>query len=153
MLIDSHHEVYVFASAFLCGQVVCIIFDVFRAFRKNISPSIHTVNIQDLLFGILTLFIIYGTLTYVNDAIVRWYEIASLFISGAVYFLFESRFVLKMFTIIFSRIIRPVVIMKSKLYIAVNVLKIRLFCPFFAKFTGFSKKCIKKIRKFIKNHK
>ncbi len=152
MLIDSRHEIYVFAAAFVCGQIICIIFDVFRAVRKNISPSVHTVNIQDIFLGIIILFIVYRTLSYINDAIVRWYEIASLLIACSVYFLFESRWVLKIFTVFFSWFIKPLLIMKSKLYFFSGMLKIRFFKPVFKGFVVFSRNCIKKIRKPIKNH-
>jgi len=137
----------VFVSAFLCAQVICVIFDAFRAIRKNISPSVYVVSIHDILFCSIAFFLIYRTFSVTNNAMVRWYEIASLFVSCTVYFLFESKYILNILTIIFSWFIRPLMIIAGQLYILSNALRNRVFAPFCSRISGFSKKCIKKLPK------
>ena len=151
MLIDSGHEFYVFFSAFICGQLIFVIFDIFRALRKNVTSSIYVVSIQDIIFCILSFGIVYKTLKYVNNGEIRWFEPAALVFSAIIYFLFESIYVIKFFSAVFKLIIKPLKFILKWLNRALNIVKNIFFRLYIGNKKRFSEYSIKKLLKWQKN--
>lgn len=95
MEISIKHELIVFWGAFFCSQVICILFDFFRALRKSTHPGRRLVALQDIVFCALSFKIFFDTCYVTNNGKLRWYIFVSFFLSMVLYFCIESAFVIK----------------------------------------------------------
>ncbi|MBR6033737.1 MAG: spore cortex biosynthesis protein YabQ [Clostridia bacterium] len=91
MSIEQAHLFYVFT---LTGILISLIFDVFRIIRKNfIVSDLHTI-IQDILFFIITCFLIMYTLFKFNNGELRNYVVFGIAFGATIYFfLFSKSFI------------------------------------------------------------
>ncbi len=83
MEISKLHELYVVCGSFLCGAVLGFIFDIFRSMRKCFVFKDKTVALQDLIYWIIALSVIYAVVYYLNFAQLRMYQF--LFMLAGVY--------------------------------------------------------------------
>ena len=97
MFINPSEELMIFLSFFVCSILSCIVFDFFRALRKNIKMNTFFVLISDILFWIFTAIITAFCLFYVNDGLVRAFVICAFVIGGFLYFFTISRIVFFLF--------------------------------------------------------
>lgn len=96
MIISIKHEMIVFWSAFLCGQVVFFLFDFFRALRKSIKHSKAMVAAEDTLFCLIAFKIFFDMLHATNNGHIRWYIPASLISGLVIYFFVLSKYLIKL---------------------------------------------------------
>ena len=90
-------ELWIFFGFFICGSVCGMVFDVFRAFRKNFKLSDAWVIVTDALFWLITTPICAFCVFYLNDGMLRAFVVMSFFIGVILYFLCISRVVFKVF--------------------------------------------------------
>lgn len=157
MTISIKHEMIVFWTAFLSGQIICVLFDFFRTLRKNTKNSKTSVAIEDMLFCTIAFKIFFDTCYITNNGAMRWYIFAAYILSAIIYFCTESMYVIKLWNIIFKIskfFISPVI----KIFVAVMSFFKKLF--FGAKtriirFFGSSKDKFRQIaiKKHTKRHK
>ena len=95
MEVSSVNQAYVFLSMILCGGICTAVFDVFRAVRRYKKSDGGVIVLQDLVFWIVELCLVYLTAFKLNYAKVRVYEILALVIGSVIYFVTLSDFVIK----------------------------------------------------------
>lgn len=86
MTVNLSSELLIFFSFFICGAICGIIFDVFRAIRKNIKMNTPFVLISDVLFWILVTYISAFCVFYINDGLLRAFVICAFLIGVFLYF-------------------------------------------------------------------
>ena len=102
MEISIKHEMVVFWSAFLCAQIICILFDFFRVLRQNIPHNKTFVAIEDIVFCTLSFKIFSDTCYITNNGKLRWFIFASMAGSAILYFFLETKLFIKIFSFIFK---------------------------------------------------
>ncbi len=90
-------EAFVFLSAVLCGALLHVLYDLFFIIRKKSAGEPIMIHVQDGLFWILALFIMFFGLLTINGGIVRFYELLGAFLGVVIYRLTLSEYVLKLF--------------------------------------------------------
>lgn len=90
-------EIRIFLSFFISGAVCGMVFDFFRALRRNFSLSFVWVLITDSLFWIITTAISAFCVFYLNDGLLRSFVVVSFFIGVILYFFTVSALVLTAF--------------------------------------------------------
>lgn len=78
-------ELQVVGTAFFCGALITIVYDVLRIFRRVISHGNVWIGIEDLLFWIWTSFWIFGVLYRENDGNLRLYTMISMALGMILY--------------------------------------------------------------------
>lgn len=109
MGVSISDQALVFLGMAACGAVIGIIFDMFRTFRKLARPGALGVNLSDLLFWVIGICVLIGSLVFLNSGELRWYVFIGLFLGGILYFSLLSQWILKFFIQvcrIFTKIIR-----------------------------------------------
>lgn len=120
----------IFILFFVIGLIISIIFDFFRAIRKNFKASDFATLIEDIVFLGITSFLIIFSIIKINGGEVRFYIFLAIFFGILLYSLTISN----LCVIIFNVIVR----------ICKKIFQI----PFLV-----SKKAIKMLKKTIKNLK
>lgn len=120
----------IFILFFVIGLIISIIFDFFRAIRKNFKTSDFATLIEDIVFLGITSFLIIFSIIKINGGEVRFYIFLAIFFGILLYSLTISN----LCVIIFNVIVR----------ICKKIFQI----PFLV-----SKKAIKMLKKPIKNLK
>lgn len=86
------NQAYLFLIFTINGIIIGILFDIFRVLRKSFKTSDIITYIQDVLFWILTGFILlYSVFTFSNGEI-RLYMFFGVFIGGLIYMLMFSKY-------------------------------------------------------------
>ncbi len=98
MLVDSFHDTGVFLASFLCGQLVGLILDVFRGYRKNKRVSKNILAAQDSFFCAISFYLFYKTVCLTNSGDIRWYTIIGAVLGLVLYFVAESIYIVKITT-------------------------------------------------------
>lgn len=75
----------VFLLFFIIGIIIAIIFDFFRAIRKNFKTSDNAILIQDIIFILLSAFLIIYSIIYLNGGAVRFYLFLGIFFGITIY--------------------------------------------------------------------
>ncbi len=90
--------------AALCGAVLCVLYDVFRALRKNGLRTKFAVFVQDILFATISAFFVFAFLMRFTKGEYRGYVPASFLTGFLCYNYTLSRFSAKLFIFMFSKI-------------------------------------------------
>ena len=93
MNISASAQVLVFFAMVLCGVMCGILFDLFRGIRYRRKTSGGVVAVQDLIFWILELILVYAVIFAINYAYVRVFELIALILGSVLYFMTLSDFV------------------------------------------------------------
>lgn len=70
----------IFILFFIIGIIISIIFDFFRAVRKNFKTSDITTLVEDVIFLIITSFLIIFSIIKINGGEVRFYLFLGIFL-------------------------------------------------------------------------
>lgn len=86
------NQAYLFLIFTINGIFIGILFDIFRVLRRSFKTSDIITYIQDILFWILTGFVLlYSVFTFSNGEI-RFYMFLGVFIGGLIYMLMFSKY-------------------------------------------------------------
>lgn len=89
------NQAYLFLIFSITGIVIGLLFDFFRILRKSFkTPNIITY-IEDILFWILTGFILLYTIFTFSKGEIRLYMFVGIFIGCIIYMLLLSKFIIK----------------------------------------------------------
>ena len=94
-------EAYIFYIALAGGVLTGVIFDIFRAFRKQHSSSTGFVAVQDILFWIITAGIVFALLLKYNYGEPRFFIFTGILIGGILYHATISMYVVIVISKIF----------------------------------------------------
>lgn len=106
----AQNQAYLLLVFTLTGVVIGLLFDFFRILRKSIKTPNFATYIEDILFWILTGFIILYNIWYFNDGEIRIYMFLGIIIGVLIYM---------------STLSKPIIYIFSKILIfIINLLKI-----------------------------
>jgi len=89
------NQAFLFLIFIINGIQIGILFDIFRILRKSFKTSDITTYIQDILFWVLTGFILlYSIFTFSNGEI-RFYMFLAVFLGCLLYMLMFSKYFIK----------------------------------------------------------
>lgn len=74
-----------FILFFIIGLIIGIIFDFFRAIRKNFKSSDFTTLIEDIAFLVITSFLVIFSIIRINGGEVRFYLFLGIFFGILIY--------------------------------------------------------------------
>lgn len=95
-----------FGIYLIIGCLLGFIFDFFRAIRKSIKNSNIATYIEDIIYVIISFMIIVSALQILNDGELRFYIFLGIFIGVILYFIFISKYVIKIESWIISNIVK-----------------------------------------------
>lgn len=101
-------QVYTFLYSVLVGMFIGLIYDIFRIKRKLVKTAAFFIYIEDLLFWIITAFIMFAFLFYINDGEIRIYIYLGVITGIILYSLLFSKLIIKCSVAIFNFIGRVV---------------------------------------------
>lgn len=131
------NQAYLFLIFTFTGMAIGILFDIFRALRKNFNTSDILISIQDILFWIITGFMILYNIWYFNDGEIRIFMFLGIILGVLIYILTLS-------SIIFQLLYKILTIAKSILIKPIQAI-IKLFNGVFEGFLKILQKNLKKI--------
>lgn len=131
------NQAYLFLIFTFTGMAIGILFDIFRALRKNFNTSDILISIQDILFWIITGFMILYNIWYFNDGEIRIFMFLGIILGVLIYILTLS-------SIIFQLLYKILTIAKSILIKPIQAI-IKLFKGVFEGFLKILQKNLKKI--------
>lgn len=94
----AQNQAYLFLVFSLTGIIIGIIFDFFRILRKSFKTSNIITYIEDIIFWILTGFIILYAIWFFNDGEIRTYIFLGIIMGVLVYMVTLSSLIIKLFT-------------------------------------------------------
>lgn len=150
------NQAYLFLIFTLNGCIIGLLFDFFRILRKSFKTSNLVTYIEDILFWILTGFLVLYSIFTFNNGEIRFFIFLGIAIGILLYMLIFSNYVIKINVYIIG-IIKKITIAIGKIIIypiriIINVSKKIFFKPIRFLFINFNNltKNIKKIPKKIK---
>ena len=116
--ISVSSQVFEFFAMIILGLACGVVFDVFRGIRRMGRTASGVVAMQDLMFWLSELALVYMVTFYLNYAHVRAFELLALIIGSSIYFMTVSRYVIA-FVHKTANAIWKVIILVSKPFLAV----------------------------------
>lgn len=137
----AQNQAYLFLVFSLTGVIIGILFDFFRILRRTIKTSNFITYIEDILFWILTGFLILYNIWCFNNGEIRIYMFLGIILGVLIYMLTLSSILIK----IFSKILRTLI----------NMLKLpfKTIISVFRKIVTSIEKIFTKITKKLTNKK
>ena len=89
------NQAYLFLIFILNGFLIGILFDIFRILRKLLKTTDFITYIQDILFWILTAFIVLYSIFKFNNGELRGFIFIGIFIGVSIYLLLFSKSFIK----------------------------------------------------------
>lgn len=106
MIFNPVYELRIFFSFFACGISCGLIFDAFRAVRRQFKGGSAATAFYDILFWLAVTVVCVICVFFLNDGLMRAFVIISFLLGGFLYFLTFSSVILKLFLRIFALIIK-----------------------------------------------
>lgn len=101
----AQNQAYLFLVFSLTGVIIGILFDFFRILRRTIKTSNFITYIEDILFWILTGFLILYNIWYFNNGEIRIYMFLGIILGVLIYMLTLSSILIKIFSKILQTLI------------------------------------------------
>lgn len=112
---------------FIAGILIGVLFDIFRIMRRTFKTSDIITYIQDVLFWILTGFILLFTIFTFNNGELRVYAFVGMFCGSAIYLLTISKYFIKLCVVSLEFIKKLIYVPMLKCY---NIIKKFVIHPF-----------------------
>lgn len=100
------NQAYLFLVFSLTGIAIGVLFDFFRILRRTIKTGNIITYMEDILFWILTGFLVLYNIWYFNNGEIRIYMFLGIILGTLIYMSTLSNIVVKLFTKILSTIIK-----------------------------------------------
>lgn len=142
------NQAYLFLIFTINGIIIGLLFDIFRILRKSFKTSDIVTYLQDILFWILTGFILLYSIFVFSNGEIRFYMFLGVFLGCLIYMIIFSKYFIninvkiililkKIILKILSIIIFPIniiikiikkVFFKPTNFVTINVKKIKVNC-------------------------
>ena len=86
-------EAIIFLIFIVIGALTAVMFDFFRILRKTFKTPDFITHIEDVLFGIITWFLVIYSLIFLNNGNLRLYIIIGIILGIILYFLLFSKYI------------------------------------------------------------
>ena len=134
------NQAYLFGIFILNGFIIGILFDIFRILRKSFKTNNLVTTVEDILFWIITGFIILFSIFKFNNGELRGFIFIGIFIGTLIYMLIFSKIFIKINLYIINFIKKMVYfIIIIPLKTIFNIIKKIIFKPFSFIVINFSK--------------
>lgn len=90
-----YDEMQLFMVCLALGMVLALIYDGIRIFRLLFSHWDWVVDVEDLVYWIFTAWMVFRTLFYYNQGMLRGYAFLGMFLGMLLYILTVSRLLLR----------------------------------------------------------
>ena len=120
------NQAYLFFIFIINGILIGLLFDFFRILRRIIKTNDIVTYIEDILFWILTGFIILYSIFVFNDGQLRLYMFLGIILGAFTYMIFISSYVIKINIKIINFLRKVVNIMIAPFKFLLNILR-RIF--------------------------
>lgn len=151
MEISVEMQISIFLTAFICGAIIGFIYDLFRIWRKVHNPPYWLVTVQDIIFWMISLIIIFLRIYNTYNSQMRLFEIFASALGCFLYFITLSKFIIKI-SVSAINLLKKVTVFAVKIFL----LPLLFFYKFVKKpaMSAFnkSKSKIRKINKIFKNY-
>lgn len=101
-------QVYIFLWSVLIGAIMGVIFDFFRALRRNGNTRNIIVYLQDIIFWFIVAIIIITSSFILNNGELRGYMLIGYLLGALLYMLLLSTYIKGMFIIIMNLITKGI---------------------------------------------
>lgn len=95
-------QVYIFLGTILVGAIMGVIFDFFRALRRNGNTRNIIVYIQDIVFWLIVAVIIITSSFILNNGDLRGYMLIGYLLGAFLYMLILSNYIKGIFVIVMN---------------------------------------------------
>ncbi len=136
------NQLYLFIIFLITGGIIGILFDIFRILRKSFRYKDYIIDIQDVIFWILTASILLYSSFIFNDGEIRMFMILSSVLGFIIYLFTLSKLFIKIN-------VKIILIIKKFIVKTTEILLIPIKKLFFKPFTFF----VINIKKTIKSFK
>lgn len=99
-------QVWIFLMFVLCGGIIMLIFDFFRAVRIAAKTGIPATAVCDVLFCVSAAFCITACVWNTNNGAFRCFELIGLILGGIFYFFLLGRWIFKIFLFLTENILK-----------------------------------------------
>lgn len=144
--IDVKLQIISFLRSMCLGVIFCILYDLFRAIRKNTASTIAEVFVEDLLFFLICTPIVFCFLLATTNGMLRAYVFLGIVLGFLLFRITLSRFTVKILDFLLKQII--------KIFKALDK-GLKVFCELvgriFNKISLLTIKFFKKAKKVAKN--
>ena len=89
------NQAYLFLVFTINGIIIGLLFDIFRILRRSFKTSDGITYIQDILFWILTGFILLYSIFTFSDGEIRFYMFLGVFLGCLIYMILFSKYFIK----------------------------------------------------------
>ncbi len=117
-----YDEIQLFLICLMLGAVLALVYDGVRIFRLLIPHRDWVVDMEDLIYWVFTAWMVFRTLFYYNQGMLRGYAFLGMFVGMLVYMLtvsrlllFIARKILPYWKKIHSKLRKPLVILQEKM--------------------------------------
>lgn len=91
MALGIGEELTVFMHALLAGNLVCLVYEAIRIFRRIIRHTLFWISVEDLLFWIATAIYLFVRIFQTSSGMIRWYFVLGALVGGGLtYYLLEK---------------------------------------------------------------
>ena len=131
------NQAYLFLIFIINGIVIGLLFDIFRILRKSFKTSDIITYVQDILFWILTGFILLYSIFAFSNGEIRFYMFLGVFLGCLIYMLLFSKYFININVKVISIIIFPInmiiklmkkIFFKPINFITINIKKSKSSC-------------------------
>lgn len=143
----AENQAYLFLIFSFTGIIIGVLFDFFRILRRTIKTSNIATYIEDVLFWVLTGFLILYNIMYFNSGEIRIYMFLAIILGVLIYMFTLSNILIK----IFSKILKVIIITLETPIKWVKAILSKLITIIVKIFTKTTKKFIFKKRNFENN--
>ena len=94
MILSLHAQAQLFLLTVLMGGVMGLVYDGLRVFRHALPHKIFWIQLEDGLFWLIAVFLVFGVMLHASSGEIRFFSIAGMFGGMGLYFLTLSRVVI-----------------------------------------------------------
>lgn len=98
-------QIRIFSIFFVLGIIISIIFEFFRALRKNIRTSYLATSIEDILYILISGFLFFKSILVFANGTIRFYIFFAFFLGIVIYILTIKNFCDIIFTVIIKTVL------------------------------------------------
>ena len=143
-------QLFCLIAFIITGIVIGVLFDIFRILRRSFKTADWLTTLQDILFWILTGFVILFSIFKFNDGEIRGYIFVGIALGVFIYMLTLSKYIVK-YSVIIIKFIKKII--SYPINLILKIFSFWLIKPIkflIKKISTFFKKIFQNITKIIK---
>ena len=94
MYTNNAEQFFSFFIFIIVGVIISFVFDIFRILRKTIKTSDFITYIEDIIFWIISMFIILISIFIFNNGVLRLYIFIGIIAGAIIYLVFISKYII-----------------------------------------------------------